>query len=189
MPMWYRIVRLWLPIAVAVTVVFGFAYGAVQQTYRNSADDPQVQLAEDSAALLDAGAPESDIVPVDTVNLADSLSPFVILYDAQNNVIDGSGLLDGSPPTPPPGVLDTARSAGRNRVTWQPRPGIRIASVSAAAKDGRVVLFGRSLREAEARVEQLTQMAAIAWIVAMLGTIVACAAVEMLGNRWSAPSA
>jgi len=188
MPLSFRIVRLWLPIAVAVTVVFGFAYVAVQQTYRNGADDPQIQLAEDTAARLDAGDPESDVVPIDVVNLAESLSPFVILFDAQNNVIDGSGVLDGAPPTPPAGVLDTARSAGRNRVTWQPRPSVRIASVSVATKDGRVVLWGRSLRESESRVDQLTQTAAIAWIAAMLGTLMACAAVEAFGTRWSAAS-
>lgn len=189
MPLWFRIVRSWLPIAVAVTVVFAFSYGAIQQTYRNGADDPQIMLAEDGAARLDAGDPESDIIPVDTVNLSESLAPFVILYDAQNNVIDGSGVLDGAPPTPPAGVLDTARSAGRNRVTWRPRPSVRIASVSVATKDGRVVLYGRSLREAEARVDQLTQTAAIAWIAAMLGTLMACAAVEAFTRRWNAAKA
>ena len=66
---------------------------------------------------------------------------------------------------------------------------MRVASVSVAAKDGRIVLAGRSLREAEARVDDLGKLAAIAWAAAMLGTLIACAVVEALGSRWSTPAA
>jgi hypothetical protein len=184
MPLWFRIMRLWLPVAIATTIVVGFAYVAVQQSYRMGADSPQVQLAEDGAAHLDAGGAESDIVPAESVNVDRSLAPFVIVYDAKNAVIDGSGVLDGSSPVPPAGVLDAARSAGLNRVTWQPRPNVRVASVSVAAKDGRVVLAGRSLREVEARIDDLTKMAGAAWIIALLGTLAASAALEAFGRRW-----
>ena len=186
MPLWFRIARLWLPIAVLATALTGFTYLAVQQSYRNNADDPQVQLAEDGASRLDAGDPVSDVVTGDPVNLATSLAPFVIVYDAHNAVIDGTGVLQGAQPTPPAGVLDTARSAGRNRVTWQPARGVRIASVSVVTRDGRVVLAGRSLREAERHVDDLGKIALLAWAVTLMGTLGVVVFVELLGGRMSA---
>ena len=44
---------LWIPIAVAVTGLAALVCGAIQQDLRQSANDPQVQLAEDAAAQLD----------------------------------------------------------------------------------------------------------------------------------------
>ena len=186
MPLWFRIVRLWLPIAVIATALLGFTYVAVQQVYRNGADDPQVQLAEDAAARLDAGDTVPEVLSGDPVNLASSLAPFVIVYDIHNRVIDGTGVLDGAQPVPPVGVLDTARAARRNRVTWQPTEDVRIASVSVATSDGRVVLAGRSLREAERHVDDLGRIALVAWVVTLSGALVAVALVELAGRRWSA---
>ena len=186
MPLWFRIVRLWLPIAVVATALCGFTYAAVQQVYRNGADDPQVQLAEDAAARLDAGDAVSEVLSSDTVNIDASLAPFVIVYDAHNAVIDGNGVLNGAQPVPPVGVLDTARAAKRNRVTWQPASGVRIASVSVATRDGRVVLVGRNLREAERHVDDLGRIALVAWVVTLLGALVAIVLVEAAGGRWSA---
>ena len=36
------IVRAWLPLAVAITLLCGLIYVAIQQTYRSNADDPQI---------------------------------------------------------------------------------------------------------------------------------------------------
>jgi hypothetical protein len=186
MPLWFRIARLWLPIAVVATALVGFTYLAVQQSYRNGADEPQTQLAEDAAAKLDAGAAVSDVVASGSVNIATSLSPFVIVYGPSNMVLEGSGVLQGDQPVPPAGVLDTARSAGVNRVTWQPSPGIRVASVSVATKDGRVVLAGRSLREAERHVDDLGKIALLAWTVTILATLATVAVVELAAGRMGA---
>ena len=186
MPLWFRIVRLWLPVMVVATALIGFSCLAIQQSYRNNADDHQVQIAEDIAARLDSGDTVGDLISTDSVNLSDSLAPFVVVYDASNQVIDGNGVLQGAQPIPPAGVLDTARAKGLNRLTWQPARGIRIASVSVATKDGRVVLAGRSLREAERRVADLGRIALLAWIATGLATLVAVALVELLGKRWDA---
>jgi hypothetical protein len=184
MPLWFRIVRAWLPVAIVLSAACGLAYVGVQQSLRLGANDPQVQIAEDAVAQLDAGDAETDVVPLDIVNISASLAPFVIVYDARNEVIEGSGVFDGTPPVVPAGVLDTARSLGRNDVTWQPRPSVRIASVSVATKDGRVVLAGRSLREVEARIDQITRLAALAWIAGLLGSLMAVAAAEAFAQRW-----
>jgi hypothetical protein len=186
MPLWFRIVRSWLPVALVATALVGFTYVAVQQVYRNGADDPQVQMAEDAAARLDAGDAVADVLVGDPVNMSASLAPFLIVYDAHNQVIAGTGVLNGASPVPPIGVLDTARAATRDRVTWQPADGVRIASVSAATRDGRVVLAGRSLREAERHVADLGPLALAGWIAALLGGLVVVAVIEIVGRRWDA---
>lgn len=183
MPAWLRILRIWLPSALALTLLVGFSYVAVQQVYRTSADDPQLQLAQDAAARLADGAPLEAVVPTGTVDIAKSLSPFVIVYGSDNTPLAGSGTLDGTLPTPPIGVLDTARSADENRVTWQPRAGVRIASVETAVGDGRVVLAGRSLREVETRVGTLTATAGLVWLIGVFASLVVAVLLDLLGRK------
>ena len=183
MPLWFRVVRLWLPIAVAVTALSALTYLAVQQSYRNGLDDPQVQLAQDGAARLDAGALPTSLVGSSTIEVQDSLAPFVAVFGADDALLASGATIAAMPPKPPTGVLATARSAGRDRVTWQPRPGVRIASVSFAAKDGRVVLAGRNMREVEVRIDDLTKITALAWVAALVAVFVAVLGIEWFGAR------
>lgn len=184
MPLWFRVARVWLPLAVVATLLSGLVYAAVQQNYRTGFDAPQVQLAQDAAARLDAGASPKDVVPSGSVDIASSLAPFVIVYRADNTVALAGGKLNGTTPAPPAGVLEAARSKGVNRVTWQPAPGVRIASVSYATKDGRVVLAGRNMREMEMRVDALTQITAIGWIVILVSSLLTSWALELVGRRY-----
>ena len=183
MPLWFRVVRLWLPIAVAVTALSALTYLAVQQSYRNGLDDPQVQLAQDGAARLDAGALPTSLVGSSTIEVQDSLAPFVAVFGADDALLTSGATIAAMPLKPPAGVLATARSAGRDRVTWQPRPGVRIATVSFAAKDGRVVVAGRNMREVEARIDDLTKITALAWVAALVAVLVAVLGVEGFGAR------
>jgi hypothetical protein len=183
MPQWFRIIRLWFPIAVALTAAMGVTYLGLQQGYRTGLDDPQVQLTQDGASRLDAGAPAASLTGSGTVDAACSLAPFVIVFGRDDRPVSSSALLDGAVPVPPAGVLDAARTHGQNRVTWQPRKGVRIATVSAAAKDGRVVLAGRNMREVEGRIDRLGQLVAGAWLLAMGATFTAVLLVGLLGSR------
>jgi hypothetical protein len=45
-----NILRAWLPIAVVTAAFCGLAYLTVQQSLRQGANDPQIQMAEDAAA-------------------------------------------------------------------------------------------------------------------------------------------
>jgi hypothetical protein len=175
-----RVARLLLPSVLVLTFACGLGYVGIQQTYRNGADDPQVQLAEDAAARLAAGEAPEDVVPAGSVDLARSLAPFVIVYDADNKAVAGSGTLGAALPIPPAGVLDAARERGSNRVTWQPRPEVRIASYEVAGPGGTVVLAGRSLREVERRVSELTTMVALAWALGLVGLLVVSVLVARL---------
>ena len=187
MPLWFRVFRQWLPIAVAVTAVSGLTYLAVQQGYRNGLDDPQVQLAQDGAARLGAGAAPASVVTSPNVDAANSLAPFVAVFGADDALLASNFTIDSMLPKPPGGVLATARSAGRDRVTWQPRTGVRIASVSVATKDGRVVLAGRNMSEVEARIDNLTTIVALGWAVALAVIFAVVLALELIGKRAKRP--
>jgi hypothetical protein len=50
-------------------------------------------------------------------------------------------------------------------VTWQPRPGVRIASVVTRTPGG-FLLAGRNMREIEIRENRVLKLAAVAWLVA-----------------------
>jgi len=166
-----RAFRLWLPFAVVVTAFCALVYVAVQQSLRQGANDPQIQMAEDAAAALDRGATVKSAVPLAQAEFSTSLAPFLIVYDLSGRPLASSGLLNGSLPDYPVGALQAARQNGENRVTWQPNPGVRIASVVVPYQDGYVVA-GRSLREVEKREAQTERFAGGTWLLALVSLYV-----------------
>src|SRR5713226_2337480 len=135
-PILARAVTLWVPIAVAVTGLTVVVYGAVQQDLRQGANDPQIQMAEDAAARLNAGAAPTSVVPTDQIELAGSLQSYVMVFDASSRLVASSAQLNGQPPPFPPSVFDSARSRGQDRITWQPAAGIRSAVVVQPWRNG-----------------------------------------------------
>jgi hypothetical protein len=166
-----------------------------QQVLRLGANDPQIALADDLVAKLEQGIALADAIPPATIDMARSLTPFVIAYDDQGHPLASQARLDGVIPSPPNGVFDYVRQHGQYRVTWQPilgttsnkdqksafnggtppRQGVRIAAVIqrvqlANGTAGGFVLAGRNMREVENREHLVGQLALLAWI-AMLGLI------------------
>ncbi|MDQ6694432.1 MAG: hypothetical protein M3014_08435 [Chloroflexota bacterium] len=165
----------WLPAAVGITLLSGLVYVAVQQNFRQGANDPQIAMAEDAAVQLEAGAPLQTVAGGARVDMARSLSPFLIVYDDAGNSLASEAVLDGQTPQLPSGVFVAVRTTGEDRLSWQPRPGVRSATVVThygGSKPG-FVLAGRSLREVEKRESDLTVEVAGAWAVAMIGSLVA----------------
>ena len=175
---------MFLPAATVLTVACGLIFLGLQQDLRQGANEPQIQMAEDMARALDSGAVPTTLVAGSKVDLAVSLAPFIAVYDQSGAVLATDGTLDGSPPRPPIGVLDTARSAGIDRVTWQPRAGIRVAAV-VLPWHGGTVLAGRSLRVVEERVSQLEALAVAAWLGGLIVTAGASVLAALIGGRSS----
>lgn len=173
-----NIIRAWLPFAVVISSFCALAYATVQQSYRQSANDPQVQMAEDAAYSLNHDATVNGVVLSGEVEISRSLLPFLVVYSLEGKPVKGSGLLNGQLPQIPKGVLDFAKQNGENRVTWQPENGVRIASVILPFKDG-FVLAGRNMREVEIREAQVGQFAGLTWILAMVSTLVIIALGEI----------
>jgi hypothetical protein len=167
-----RTAAFFLPLAVLATATCGLAYAETQQALRSGANDPQVQLAEDAGTRLDAGATPSSVVDTSyAVDLARSLAPFVIVFNAQGLILASNASLDGGQAAPPKGALESARPGSPNAVTWQPRDGLRFATVTVAWKGG-TVLAGRSLRVVEEREANAELIAGAAWL-AMLAALAA----------------
>ena len=133
-----RALAFFLPATVVLTVACGLAFVGLQQALRSDANDPQVQLAEDVARGLDGGGDATTLIGTARVDVALSLAPFAVVYDAAGKALATTGLLDGVPPVPPTGVLESARSSGIDKVTWQPGVGLRIAAVVVPWRGGRV---------------------------------------------------
>ena len=169
------IIRVWLPFAVVISAFSLLAYASVQQTYRQGANDPQIQMANDAANSLMDGKSVDSLLPAAKIPVEKSLSPFLIFYDNQGQVLGSSVTLNGATPQLPDGVLQSTREmGGENRRTWAPREGIRIAAVIVSYRDG-FVLAGRNLREVEAREAQTSNFASLTWVLAIIGTLIVIA--------------
>lgn len=165
----------WLPLAVAITGICLLVYGAVQQEYRQSLNDPQIQLAEDGAAWLASGGVPADLVlrGAAKFDAGKSLAPWVAVYDATGTPLESAAMIDGKLPVPPKGIFDLAKAQGTNlpHNTWQPEDGVRIALVvvPVPGKD-MFVAAGRNMREVEEREGQLGTFVLLAWMTLLVGT-------------------
>jgi hypothetical protein len=157
----------WLSTAAIITVLSGGTYLTVQQSYRQSANDPQIQLAEDTATTLSTGATPQALIPSRKIDMKKTLAPFGIVYDENGKIIISSVSLDGKDPVLPPSIFSTLKTHDESRFTWEPQKGARIAAVVRRYNNG-YILAGRSLREIEKRENQLLMQTAIVWGVAMI---------------------
>jgi hypothetical protein len=184
------LVRLWLPLAVVICFCAGLVYWAGQQGLRQGANDPQLQLAEDAAGAVARGIAPQNVVGTTQVDLAASLAPFVMVFDGSGRPVASSGRLDGGVPTLPDGLAAYMGGHNEDRITWQPRSGVRVAAVlrRVAGGPGGFVLAGRPLREVEDRESRLLLMCAAACIAALAATLVLVAGGWYLAQWWKEPS-
>lgn len=167
--------RYWIPLAVVATGLVGLVYLAAQQDLRMGANDLPAQIAQDTAASIGKGAEPWTVTGRDNIDIAASLSSWTLVFDEGGKLVAGTPVIAGKQVLPPAGVFTAARTSGENRVTWQPRAGVRQAVVAVRIPGGRgVVMAGHSLREAEAHIDQLTQMTGAAWVAILVVAFVAC---------------
>jgi hypothetical protein len=157
-------------LGVILTVLGGAASVTMQQLLRRGADQPQAEMAEFYASEIHSGTDPDDIIPPGYVDLERSLEPFVIFYDVNGTPQKSTGYLDQSVPSVPPEVLEYIRSHGSDTVTWQPRPGVRIAAVAKYVSGSHpgYLVAGRSLRLTEEYESLLRRMTFLGWFAIML---------------------
>ena len=195
----------WLPLAFLITAFCLLVYIVAQQDMRQSANDPQVQMVEDAVtasvegmspkeiALSFGGALFDNSDNLNTVDVAESLKPFIIVFDRSGNVLAASAHLDGIVPLPPIGVFSYTDKNDEDRFTWQPVPQVRIAAIMHKVshrnpdvtsektststvtagdnkddKEAGFILAGRSLREVEIREKAVFNQVALVWIVLLM---------------------
>ena len=180
----FKILKKWLPLAIAAAGLCGLVYLTVQQSLRMGANDPQIQTAEDAASQLNVGAGMESVVPASKVEISNSLSPFLMVFDDSGNVLASSAIMHGSIPAYPAGVLNYTRQKGQDRVTWQPEAGVRMATVVVSYKTG-YVMAGRSLREVEMRENQTEQLSGLALLGIWAATFIVIVLGELVGRKKS----
>jgi hypothetical protein len=193
-----RVFILWLPIAITIVGVCTLIYATVQQNYRESLNDPQIQMAEDKAYDLGT-TPHPDpatILPASTVDISLSLSPWLALVDPTGHTVDSSGMLDGSFPQFPSGVLQSASlgigkdtaAPGEDRVTWQPDLGVRqaivVVEITGGQYKGYFIVAGRTMREVEDRENSLETMIGISIVVLLLVSFIVKFLVDVILKEW-----
>ena len=153
-----------------VTAVCLLVYLEVQQSLRRAADDPQTQMAEDAASALAQGRRPS--FGEERIEIARSLAAYLMIFDNQGMLVSTNAVLDGHTPMLPPGVFDWVKRNGEDRISWQPRQGLRSALVvvGVPSPNGGFVAAGRSLREVERREAFAFRAAAAVW-AALLVTL------------------
>jgi len=154
---------------VIITAIFLTIYTVGQQVLRQLANDPQIQMAEDTATALASGsAVPADFMPASRqpFDMSQTLAPFTMIFDQGGVPLESSATLAGEAVVPPAGTFDYAKLHGENRFTWQPARGARFAVVLkyyGGVRPG-FVLVGRSLREVETREDNLLKIVALAWL-------------------------
>jgi hypothetical protein len=181
MPFTRRVLLTWLPLAGLATATALTIYVVTQQVWRAAANDPQVEIARGTVLALDGGQSPSDVVPERAVPMERSLATFVTVLDDSGRVLASSGRLRGEVRAIPTGVLEQVRRAGEERVTWQPERGVRIATVVerySSGTGGGFVVVGRSLEEAQDRIEKFWWLIALSWTATLVGLLALVAITE-----------
>jgi hypothetical protein len=175
----------WLGYAAMVSLVCILVYTVAQQNFRQAANDPQYQLAQDAVNAINKGADPKLLTGTQQLDLALTLSPYVIIYDANGNSVGNNITLSGEIPKPPTGALNEARNNGANSVTWQPRQGIRQATVMMAAERGYLVVAGRSLQNTEERIYRLGMLVLFGWAASLVVMLVIVVLQELMTSKMS----
>jgi hypothetical protein len=174
----------WVGYAAAVTLLCFLVYIIAQQNFRQLANDPQFQLAQDAVNAINKGADPKLLTGTQQLDLASTLSPYVLIYDANGNA--GNNItLDGQIPKPPAGALNEARNNGVNSVTWQPRPGVREATVMMVTHKDYVVVAGRSLQTTEDHIARLGGQVLFGWIASLIVMLAVVVLQELMASKMS----
>lgn len=172
-----ELIRLALNISsplVVLTLVCGLVYAAMQQNYRQNANDPQVQIVEDTVNQLKEKKDPQTFSTHNSVDPSKSLQPFMIIYDSSGKIVASEATINGQIPELPDGVFDTVRVSGENRFTWQTKDGTRMAAVinyyNVNDRSG-FVLAARSLKEVEMRENHLMLLTGLAYFFGFVALI------------------
>jgi sensor histidine kinase regulating citrate/malate metabolism len=165
-----KILSIWFLLVITISCVLGVLYVVVQQEMRQTANDPQIQIAQDTAKTLDSH--RQITFSQESIDVSESLSPFIMTFNDRGILQGSEAVLDGVAPAIPFGVFTSAKQLGEDRVTWEPKNGVRIAAVVVPYTRG-YVLVGRNMREVEKREDQLSKQIILGWMVTLLVSFLA----------------
>ena len=168
--------KAWLPLATLATLIMGTVFFTAHHVLRQTANDPQIQLAEDWADQINGGTDANRLNLGPFIDPARSLAPFGIVYDQSGNIL-ASSVSAPSTMKQPDGVFDTVDASAQKeaRYTWRPANGERYATVlkRVSFQDKTYyVLAGRNLREVDSRIDRMEWILLTGWVLTLLGIAV-----------------
>lgn len=169
-PLANPLVRAWLAVIGVATLVLGGAYAMVQQSTRLSADDLPLSSAQVAKQELESGSSPKDVVPTLKTHLRTDTSVFMVITDDSQHVLASSAVLDGQTPLPPQGVFSFTTYHNTDHFTWEPKPGVRLATRVTrygSGADAGFIIAGQSLQPYEDRISTYTWIALAAWLAAI----------------------
>lgn len=164
----------WIPIAITIIALSGLIYVSSQQVYRQSANDPQIQIAEDLGTQLAQGVDPNYFMPQVKTDISRSLAVYVIVFDKNGKIINSSATIAGKDPEIPGGVFANTKAKTESRFTWEAKSGDRSAAVIRYynGKSSGFILVGRSLKEVEGREEKLGKIVFVGLLVTLFASFV-----------------
>jgi hypothetical protein len=177
-----RVIRDFLAVVGTATLVIGACYTMVQQSTRLATDDLPLSTAQTIKVQLENGATPNDVVPSQSINLRGNNNVFAIITDESQHVVASSAVLDAQSPLPPQGVFNYTNAHGTDHFTWEPAPGVRMATrvmTYSHGTDKGYIITGQSLSQAEDRINTYGLLALAAW----LAVIAWCFLVLILPER------
>ncbi len=171
MKQFLSVISHFLPLKIVIIGLAVLIYASAQQIYRQSLNDPQVEIVGNMQIALLLGAQPVDIVGrAQMFDVSKSLTPFIAVFDESGNVLESTATVGTTTLHIPEGVLAYAKEHGENRVTWEPVKGTRIALVvrPVAIESGWFVASGRNMKETEMRINDIGKMIAIGTIIILI---------------------
>lgn len=162
-----NIAVIWCLLLFLVTFTCALTYLVAQQSLRLGADEQPAELAANIAVKLDRGESIQTAFPDSKIDIAQSMTSFLMVYDNNKKLLSSTAMIGGNEPAYPQGVLEHTSEKGDNRVTWQPRAGLRFATVTVKTGSGYIVA-GRSLHETERLIESIGKIVLLAWITCVI---------------------
>ncbi len=187
-----------LPAAVVITLLSGFFFLGLNQNYRSSANDPQIQYIQGIVDYLTgAEAKPEDVTGTQKISVENSLDPFIIIFDTERKSVAANAQLKDGTPIPPEKRFEIKKDQnkffsyfsnnGQKRFTWVPQKGVKIAAVlDSYEKDGKLagyVLVGRNLKEIEKRTVNLGLLVTFGWLITMVSTFTTILMVNLRGSK------
>jgi len=177
-----KIFIFWLIGMFLVTFTCSLIYIVEQQSLRLGANELPMQYAIDTSVKLQKGISANNAIAGDKVDISKSLSPFVMIFDDNKNLIAESGMMGDSEPVYPKSVLNYVDQKGESRVTWQTQTGLRFATAAIKYSNGYIVA-GRSLHETEKLIDTIGKLVALAWLVCTVFSAVTSLAIYFLMKK------
>lgn len=174
-----QFIRLWILSVVIGGGVTVFTFTAVQQSLRLGLNDPQWQIAEDTAAQLSQGATPASVVPALTLDESKTLAPFVTVVDSKIHVLASSGNIGSQVPLPPASAFPDSQRRGSNWFTWQhDNNTLRDAAVIVPfhGQQSGYVLVARSMSQVENTIKKIAFLA----VCTLIGVLAAPAIILLL---------